>query len=150
MIKDLEYRSGQVFKGGRAGRWRHTTSLWDVQHLLDVQWCGLHHGPSNRHLQTMSPVRRALTASQVSVTKAGGLSDAPGAERSPNRKMEIPWHICQSSWDILYMIYTHVMVCMSMQSTQSNYNVDSSTKSSNYSKIRFKALIYFELQQSSN
>ena len=30
-----------------------------------------------------------------------------------------------------------------------NYNVDSNMKSSNYSKIRFKALIYFELQQSS-
>ena len=31
-----------------------------------------------------------------------------------------------------------------------NYNVDSNTKSSNYSKIQSKALIYFELQQSSN
>ena len=36
---------------------------------------------------------------------------------------------------------------MSMQLTQLNYNVDSSTKSLNYSKIRFKALIYFELQE---
>ena len=31
-----------------------------------------------------------------------------------------------------------------------NYNVDSNTKSSNYSKISFKPLIYFELQESSN
>ena len=31
-----------------------------------------------------------------------------------------------------------------------NYNIDSNTKSSNYSKIRFKPLIYFELQESSN
>ena len=31
-----------------------------------------------------------------------------------------------------------------------NYNEDSNTKSSNYSKIRFKPLIFFELQQSSN
>ena len=31
-----------------------------------------------------------------------------------------------------------------------NYNVDSNTKSSNYSKIQFKPLIYFKLQQSSN
>ena len=31
-------------------------------------------------------VPRALTVSQVSVTKAGGLSDAPGAERSPYGK----------------------------------------------------------------
>ena len=31
-----------------------------------------------------------------------------------------------------------------------NYNVDSNKKSLNYSKIRFKGLIYFELQQSWN
>ena len=37
-----------------------------------------------------------------------------------------------------------------MQSTQSNYNVDSNTKSSNYFKVRFKALIYFELEKTSN
>ena len=42
------------------------------------------------------------------------------------------------------------MVCMSMQLIQSNYNVDSNTKSSNYSKVRFKALIYFELEKTSN
>ena len=31
----------------------------------------------------------ALTASRVSVTKAGGLSDTPGAERSPDGKTGI-------------------------------------------------------------
>ena len=31
-----------------------------------------------------------------------------------------------------------------------NYNVDSIMKSLNYSKIQFKPLIYFELQQSSS
>ena len=31
-----------------------------------------------------------------------------------------------------------------------NYNVDPNTKISNYSKVRFKALIYFELEQTSN
>ena len=31
-----------------------------------------------------------------------------------------------------------------------NYNVDSNTKSLNYMKIRFKALIYFELQHTLN
>ena len=30
---------------------------------------------------------------------------------------------------------------------QSNYNVDPNIKSSNYMKIRFKSLNYFELQQ---
>ena len=42
--------------------------------------------PSNRHLQMTSLVPHALTTSRVSITKAGGLSDAPGAERSPNGK----------------------------------------------------------------
>ena len=42
------------------------------------------------------------------------------------------------------------MVCMSMQLTQSNYNVDSSTKSLNYMKIQLKALNYFELQETLN
>ena len=41
-------------------------------------------------------------------------------------------------------------ICRHCRYIQSNYNVDSNTKSSNYSKIRFKALIYFELQKSSN
>ena len=45
-----------------------------------------------------------------------------------------------------YTIYTHVMLCMSMQSTQSNYNVDSSMKSLNYMQIQLKAFNYFELQ----
>ena len=31
-----------------------------------------------------------------------------------------------------------------------NYNIDSNTKSSNFSKILFKPLIYFELQRSLN
>ena len=31
----------------------------------------------------------------------------------------------------------------------SNYNVDSNTNTSNYMKIQFKALIYFELQETS-
>ena len=42
--------------------------------------------------------------------------------------------------------YTH----MSMQSIQSNYNVDSNTKSLNYMKIWLKGLIYFELEQTLN
>ena len=39
---------------------------------------------------------------------------------------------------------------MLMQSTQSNYNVDSNMKTLNYSKARFKALIYFGLEQTLN
>ena len=42
--------------------------------------------------------------------------------------------------------------CMlhAMTHIQSNYNVDSNTKTLNYSKIRFKVLIYFVLEQTSN
>ena len=39
----------------------------------------VHHGPGNHHLQTMLPVPHTLTTSWASVTKAGGLSDTPGA-----------------------------------------------------------------------
>ena len=42
--------------------------------------------PGNRHLQTMLPVLCTLTASWVSITKAGGLSDTLGAARSPDGK----------------------------------------------------------------
>ena len=69
MVKDLGHRPGRVFKG--AGRWCHATSLWDVRHLPDVRWCSL------RHASTVRFNRVTL-----SVTKAGGLSDTPGAERS--------------------------------------------------------------------
>ena len=38
--------------------------------------------------------------------------------------------------------------CLDMPfNVHSNYNVDSNTKTLNYMKIRFKALIYFELQE---
>ena len=40
--------------------------------------------------------------------------------------------------------------CLDMPfNVHSNYNADSNTKTSNYSKIRFKPLIYFELEQTS-
>ena len=39
--------------------------------------------------------------------------------------------------------FTYPVLC-------SNYNVDCNSMSSNYSKIQFKPLIYFELKQSSN
>ena len=43
---------------------------------------------------------------------------------------------------------TFCMDCLNMPfNVHSNYNVDSNMKTSNYMKIRFKALIYFELQE---
>ena len=112
MVKDPKYRLGWVFKGGRGGRWCHATSLRDVRHLPDVWWCGLHHGPSNHRLQTKSPVPHTLTASQVSVTKAGGLSNAPGTERSPNGKMEILWHMCQCTLFDVGGVEIHSIECI--------------------------------------
>ena len=41
-------------------------------------------------------------------------------------------------------------ICRHFWYIQSNYNVDSYTKTSNYSKVRFKALIYFGLEQTLN
>ena len=61
-----------------------------------------------------------------------------------------------SNHSMLYMLKQlidslhNILTCNgmhAMQLTQSNYNVDSSTKSSNYMKIRLKALNYFELQK---
>ena len=44
----------------------------------------------------------------------------------------------------------HLSLMAKESKVHSIYNVDSDTKSLNYIKIRFKALIYFELQQTSN
>ena len=44
----------------------------------------------------------------------------------------------------------HLSLMSKESKVHSIYNVDSSTKSSNYIKIQFKALIYFELEQTLN
>ena len=48
---------------------------------------------------------------------------------------------------LLWSFVSTISTCLHVHS---NYNADSNTKSLNYSKIRFKPLIYFELQQSLN
>ena len=45
--------------------------------------------------------------------------------------------------EFIYFLLKTSKMCMT-------YNIDFNMKSSNYSKIRFKPLIYFELQKSSN
>ena len=47
-----------------------------------------------------------------------------------------------------FLEFISLLLEMSKMCT-TNYNVDSNTKSSNYSKIQFKPLIYFELDQTS-
>ena len=54
-------------------------------------------------------------------------------------------HIALNALHALIFVWTVLT-----KNIQSNYNVDSNTKSSNYIKIRLKGLIYFELQQISN
>ena len=46
--------------------------------------------PATAVCKTMLLAPHALTASQVSITKAGGLSNAPGAARLPDGKTETP------------------------------------------------------------
>ena len=41
-------------------------------------------------------------------------------------------------------------ICQHCRYIQLNYNVDSNMKTPNYSKVRFKALIYFGLEQTLN
>ena len=63
-----------------------------------------------------------------------------------------PLYTCLSIHAACYHIRNHPnsFHCICQHCWQSNYNVDSNTKTSNYSKVLFKALIYFELQQNSN
>ena len=51
--------------------------------------------------------------------------------------------VCQYSQSMLHA------ACLCQQCGQLNYNVDFNTKCSNYMKIQFKALNYFELQDTS-
>ena len=50
------------------------------------------------------------------------------------------WHC----FDLLYRLSRQPF------NVHSNYNADSNTKTLNYSKVRFKPLIYFELEQTLN
>ena len=65
------------------------------------------------------------------------VEDVKDIKTGHNRFLQISLSLfdyCQRRWR-----------CMCM-----NYNVDPNTKTSNYSKVWFKALIYFELQKSLN
>ena len=58
--------------------------------------------------------------------------------------------------NIAYTIHNSIALilcinCLDMPfNVHSNYNVDPNTKTLNYSKVRFKALIYFGLEQTLN
>ena len=60
-----------------------------------------------------------------------------------------------STNNIAYTIHNSIALifcinCLNMPfNVHSNYNIVSNTKTLNYMKIQFKALIYFELQESS-
>ena len=73
-------------------------------------------------------------------------------------------HQCHFLWSsyrvstnkIPYSIHNSIALifcinCLNMPfNVHSNYNADSNKKTSNYSTVRFKPLIYFELEQTSN
>ena len=50
-------------------------------------------------------------------------------------------------FDLLLIVQYMAPLAPLTSKSHSIYNVDFNTKSSNYMKIRFKALIYFELQE---
>ena len=63
------------------------------------------------------------------------------------------WQCRQTRYPTQYtiaLLWSFVLTISTCLHVHLNYNADSNMKSSNYRKIRFKALIYFELQQSSN
>ena len=61
-----------------------------------------------------------------------------------------------STNNIAYTIHNSIALILCIErldmpcNVHSNYNVDSNMKTLNYSKVRFKALIYFGLEQTSN
>ena len=63
--------------------------------------------------------------------------------------------LCVNSVDKQHSIHNSIALifcidCLNMPfNVHLNYNVDSNTKTWNYMKSRFKALIYFELQETS-
>ena len=60
---------------------------------------------------------------------------------------KIPYSIHYSiAFDLLYRPSQHALYC----NVHSNYNIHSNTKTLNYSKVQFKALIYFGLEQTSD
>ena len=80
----------------------------------------------------------------------------------PNQRQDLSleffcFHAGRTKMIILAFLYSlwktrviHLHLCQHCQYIQLNYNVYSNTKSLNYIKIRLKALIYFELEQTSN
>ena len=60
------------------------------------------------------------------------------------------YYISDMPFDLLFIVQYLAPLTPPTSKSHSIYNVDSNSKSSNYMKIRFKGLIYFELQHSSN
>ena len=61
----------------------------------------------------------------------------------------VVFHTFDMPFDLLLIVQYMASSTPPTSKSHSIYNVDSNTKSSNYMKIRFKALIYFELQETS-
>ena len=57
------------------------------------------------------------------------------------------FHTSDMPFDLLLIIQYLALLTPPTSKSHLIYNVDSNRKSLNYTKIRFKALIYFELQE---
>ena len=114
-----------------------------------------------KHIHTFLPIT-FLIFNRFSIQKMFWKAETQGFSTIPSNTIYVDTVVLQvvnisNAFNAIYVeavdtfstLYTHVMVCMLMQLIQLNYNVDSSTKYSNYMKIQLKALNYFELQQTS-
>ena len=64
-------------------------------------------------------------------------------------KVEITFNTSDMPFDLLFIVQYLTPLTPLTSKSHLIYDVDSNTKSLNYMKIQFKALIYFELQETS-
>ena len=97
------------------------------------------------HLLTWSEDGARLVVGRLGRLEDGAQHIQSRAEFSHHTTLYTATNIAFNALHALIFISTVLT-----KNIQSNYNVDSNMKSSNYMKIQFKALIYFELEQTSN
>ena len=91
VVKDLEYGLGRVFKVGLVSDVTlHHYGVCDTYRMFGD--AVLRHSPGDSCWQTMLLALYAWTVSRLSVTKASGLSNTTGAERSTGGEIVVPWH----------------------------------------------------------
>ena len=100
VVERQKIGQGGYFIG--TGRWRHTMSLQDVQHLPEVRWRGLHHDPGNIHLQAANNIAGTERKKAIPWHIGGSVSSN---HKSSNR-IELHWW-GQDLFDFSYMTWPH-------------------------------------------